>query len=77
MKVMPEDLQLIEADGWWTLSFGRYRLRTRSCRCALPPCTCRRRPAPRQWYGTHHRRYCHAGHSEHMAVTLRKVLRSR
>jgi hypothetical protein len=69
------DLTLVEADGWWSLSFGRYSLRMRSCRCDLAICTCRRRRAADQWYGTHHQRHCHSGHAEHVAIVLRKAIR--
>jgi hypothetical protein len=75
MRKRPADLQLIEADGWWTLSFGRYSYSTRSCTCERVACTCKRHSTIR-WRSTdHHERFCHAGHPEHLAVILRNALR--
>lgn len=75
MKKLPQDVSLIHADGWWTLTFGRYRLQVRACECDLIVCTCRRRSASAPWGRTHHNTRCHAGHAEHMAVTFRRAVR--
>lgn len=73
---IPQDVNLIHDGRTWTLTFGRYRAVVKACACDLIVCTCRRRLV-KGWTrsGSHERTHCHHGHSDHVAILLRRAVR--